>query len=94
MLCPNSSGITLRATISGLTLRSAIWGAKKLENVPSASDLPMFTLQKRIALRNCGLVDPEDINHYVVAYGGYTGLSKALEMSQVEVIERVERVTS
>ena len=64
-------------------------GREEIKNVPSASDLPMFTLQKRIALRNCGLVDPEDVNHYVVAYGGYTGLAKALEMSQVEVSERL-----
>ena len=64
-------------------------GHEKIKNVPSASELPVFTLQKRIALRNCGLVDPEDINHYVVAYGGYTGLAKALKMSQVEVSERL-----
>ncbi|HVP79131.1 MAG TPA: NADH-ubiquinone oxidoreductase-F iron-sulfur binding region domain-containing protein [Thermodesulfobacteriota bacterium] len=46
--------------------------------------------QVRIALRNCGHVDPGDINHYL-AHGGYSGLSKALRMTAEEVIEEVGR---
>ena len=42
-------------------------------------------------MRNCGLVDPEDINHYLAGYGGYTGLSKALGMSRVDVVEELRR---
>jgi NADH:ubiquinone oxidoreductase subunit F (NADH-binding) len=49
---------------------------------PEISDLPLFSLQKRIALRNCGLVDPGNINHYIVRGGGYTGLSRALHGSR------------
>lgn len=65
------------------------FGRGEIKGVPLASDLPLFTLQNRIALRNCGRVDPEDVDHYVAEYGGYSGLSKALGMSRVEVIERL-----
>lgn len=51
-------------------------GSENIGGIPAAATLPMLKLQKRIVLRNCGLVDPDDINHYLLEYGGYTGLSK------------------
>jgi NADH-quinone oxidoreductase subunit F len=66
-------------------------GSENIEGIPAAAMLPMLKHQKRIVLRNCGLVDPEDINHYLVGYGGYTGLSKALGMSRIEVVEEMGR---
>jgi NADH:ubiquinone oxidoreductase subunit F (NADH-binding) len=47
-----------------------------------------FKSQVRIALRNCGIIDPGNIDHYV-SRGGYSGLSKALRMTAKEVIEEV-----
>jgi NADH:ubiquinone oxidoreductase subunit F (NADH-binding)/NAD-dependent dihydropyrimidine dehydrogenase PreA subunit len=44
----------------------------------------------RIALRNCGFIDPENINHYI-ARGGYSGLIKALGMKPEAVIEEVKK---
>jgi NADH-quinone oxidoreductase subunit F len=45
--------------------------------------------QKRIVLRNCGKIDPENIDDYIAA-GGYEGLKKALtQMTPEEVIEEV-----
>lgn len=47
--------------------------------------------QVRIVLRNCGTVDPESINDYIVA-GGYEALKKTLyNMSPQEVIDEVTR---
>jgi len=47
--------------------------------------------QVRIVLRNCGTVDPESINDYIVA-GGYEALKKILyNMSPQEVIDEVTR---
>ena len=84
----------IRDCIEGDNIRADLafcnLGREEIENVSSASDLPAFTLQKRIALRNCGLVDPEDVNHYVAAYRGYTGFAKALEMSRFEVLSSCE----
>jgi NADH-quinone oxidoreductase subunit F len=66
-------------------------GGEDVEGIPAAAALPMFRLQERIALRNCGFVDPDDINHSILEYGGYTGLSRALGMSRIEVIEEMRR---
>jgi NADH:ubiquinone oxidoreductase subunit F (NADH-binding) len=65
------------------------FGNDKPENIPLADDLSLFNLQKRIALRNCGLIDPENINHYIMC-GGYGGFSRALQMSRANVIEEIE----
>lgn len=44
----------------------------------------------RIALRNCGEIDPENINDSI-GRGGYSGLAKALKMAPEEVIEEMVR---
>jgi NADH-quinone oxidoreductase subunit F len=63
-------------------------GNGEIEGIPDLSYLPMFKHQVRIALRNCGTIDPGNINHYI-ARGGYSGLFKALQMTPGEVIEEV-----
>ncbi len=65
-------------------------GPDRIENIPSAYDLPLFNLQNRIVLRNCGYLDPENINHYILR-GGYTGLSKVLKMNQSDAIEEIKK---
>lgn len=57
--------------------------------LPSIWDHPMIKPQVRIALRNCGLIDPENISHYL-AHEGYASLAKALAMKPEEVIEEVK----
>jgi NADH-quinone oxidoreductase subunit F len=61
-------------------------GEGKAEGIPSAADLPLFKLQARIALRNCGLIDPDDISQYIAHCEGYRGLSRALGMGRESVI--------
>jgi NADH:ubiquinone oxidoreductase subunit F (NADH-binding)/(2Fe-2S) ferredoxin len=58
-------------------------------DIPRFEELPMIKPQKRIALRNCGLIDPEEINHYI-ARDGYRGLQKALGMKPEEVIQEIK----
>ncbi len=57
--------------------------------LPSIWDHPMIKPQVRIALRNCGLIDPEDVKQYL-AHGGYSALAKALASKPEEVIEAVK----
>lgn len=52
-------------------------------------DIPFYGNQHRIILRNCGQIDPEDIDDYLNA-GGYQGLEKALDMTPEAVIEEIE----
>lgn len=48
-----------------------------------------YTKQERIALRNCGVIDPENIDEYI-ATGGYEALGRCLtEMTSDEVIQTV-----
>ena len=59
--------------------------------VTRLDDLNFYKKQKRIALKNCGVINPEDIDEYI-AFDGYKALEKVLkEMSQDEVIDVVDK---
>lgn len=49
------------------------------------SEIPGFRLQHRVALRNCGWIDPDDIHQYILRGHGYTGLTRALTMNRREL---------
>ena len=65
-------------------------GSESYNGIPSLYDQPMLKPQVRIVTRNCGLIDPGKISHYI-ANDGYTGLSKALKMKPGEVVEEITR---
>jgi len=55
--------------------------------VKKQEDMPFYKKQVRIALRNCGLINPEDIKEYI-AEDGYIALGKVItEMSQDDIIK-------
>ncbi|PKO15926.1 MAG: NADH-quinone oxidoreductase subunit F [Chloroflexi bacterium HGW-Chloroflexi-10] len=61
---------------------------QKIEN---ADDINFYRFQKRVALRNCGLINPEKVEEYI-ANGGYQALAKVLtEMSPTEVIDEMKK---
>jgi len=47
-------------------------------DIPLWSDVPFFRGQKKIVLRNAGLINPDDIEEYI-AVGGYQALYKVLD---------------
>lgn len=54
-------------------------------------ELNFYKKQKRIALKNCGIIDPEQIDEYI-AFDGYKALEQVLtSMSPDEVIEEVSK---
>ena len=56
----------------------------------SLNDTDFYKSQHRVALRNCGVIDPENIDEYI-AMDGYAALGKVLtEMTPEEVIEVVK----
>ncbi|MDO4552894.1 MAG: NADH-quinone oxidoreductase subunit NuoF [Bacillota bacterium] len=56
-------------------------------NLQTLEDLEFYKKQKRVVLRNCGLINPEDIGEYI-ARDGYQALAKALlEMTPAAVID-------
>lgn len=59
------------------------------EHVADSKHMGFYKKQLRIALRNCGFINPEDINEFI-ARNGYEGLAKVLtEMTPQEVISEV-----
>lgn len=60
------------------------------DGVKSLNETPFYAKQMRIALRNCGAIDPENIDEYI-ARGGYLAIEKCLsEMTPAQVIETVK----
>jgi len=58
--------------------------------IPRYSEIPFYGKQKRIALKNCGYINPDNIEEYI-ARGGYEALGKALaSMTPVQVIDEVK----
>jgi NADH:ubiquinone oxidoreductase subunit F (NADH-binding)/(2Fe-2S) ferredoxin/Pyruvate/2-oxoacid:ferredoxin oxidoreductase delta subunit len=55
----------------------------------SHDQIMFYHKQLRQALRNCGVIDPENIDEYIIR-GGYIGLKKALTMEPIEVVNEVK----
>ncbi len=61
-----------------------------IEKVPRYEDLDFYKKQKRIALKNCGKINPESIEDYI-ANGGYEALGKAItELDSEQIIEMIK----
>ncbi len=59
-------------------------------NVKSLNEVDFYKKQKRVALRNCGVINPESIDEYI-AFGGYEALGKVLtKMKPQDVIETIK----
>ena len=71
---------------SGLAL--AINAGEGRGDIPPLSSLPFWRGQVRRLMDNCGVTDPENIDHYI-ARAGYEGLVKALEAGGEAVIKEV-----
>ena len=64
---------------------------QKLEDVPALGDTNFYKTQMRVALRNCGVINPENIDEYI-AMDGYAALGKVLtEMTPAEVIDVMKK---
>lgn len=61
------------------------------EKIFEISKIRFYAKQKRVALRNCGVINPEDINEYI-AKDGYQALGKVLtQMTSQAVIDEIKR---
>lgn len=64
---------------------------RSLEKIPFLNELPFYSRQQKIVLRNCGRIDPASIEEYI-ARDGYRSLARALqELTPQEVIDEVAR---
>jgi NADH:ubiquinone oxidoreductase subunit F (NADH-binding)/(2Fe-2S) ferredoxin/NAD-dependent dihydropyrimidine dehydrogenase PreA subunit len=78
--------------VKGRVVNRLIYKAPiKEDEIPTYKELDFYRKQKRVALRNCGSIDPEEIKEYI-ARGGYSSLEKAVyEMTPEQVIDEVKR---
>jgi NADH-quinone oxidoreductase subunit F len=80
-----------RTVLAGEIIDRLVWHkAETNESLVRVQDNPFFSRQVKIALRNCGVIDPLKIDDYI-AHDGYTALRKVLtSMTPDQVIEQVE----
>ena len=77
------AGIASSALANDLAI--AVAGDEPLGDVPPLASLPFMRGQVRRLMANCGVIDPERIDHYI-ARGGYEGLTRTLRMEPEQVI--------
>ncbi|MDO4572240.1 MAG: NAD(P)H-dependent oxidoreductase subunit E, partial [Clostridia bacterium] len=81
------SEIVSEHLLKGRPVHRLIYKGENPEAPTSINETPFYKAQMRVALRNCGVIDPEDIDEYI-AVDGYVALGKALtEMTPQEVID-------
>lgn len=67
-----------------------VGGEVQQELLLSDEEMSFLTRQQRIALRNCGVIDPENIDHYIER-GGYQALKQAVcDMSPEQIIDEIK----
>ncbi|MGL4606208.1 MAG: NADH-quinone oxidoreductase subunit NuoF [Eubacteriaceae bacterium] len=77
--------------VKGRPLERLIYSEKADGEHPlSIDELGFFKKQKRIALKNCGVINPENIEEYI-GFDGYLALEKVLlKMSPMDVIDEIK----
>lgn len=78
--------------VKGRIVKRLLLGDKDAEDVSKAlEEVGFFKHQVRVALRNCGVINPENIEEYI-ARDGYRALGKVLtEMTPEQVIETLKK---
>lgn len=78
--------------VKGRIVKHLLLGDKDAEDVAKSLDnVDFFSRQFRIALRNCGVINPEVIDEYI-AKDGYMALAKALtKMTPQQVIDEIKK---
>ncbi|MDY4889152.1 MAG: NADH-quinone oxidoreductase subunit NuoF [Sphaerochaetaceae bacterium] len=76
--------------IKGREVKRLLYDKDKASKHAQVEDIKFYQKQFRIVLRNCGFIDPENINEYI-ARDGYSGLERALfEMTPEDIINELK----
>ena len=71
-------------------IENPLSGVFSTNGIPTLEEIPFYDKQLKIALRNCGYIDPESIEEYI-GRGGYFSAFNALhEMEPEEIIEAIK----
>ena len=76
--------------VKGREVKRLLYNKEK-KSIEDVEEIQFYQKQLRIVLRNCGVINPEDINEYI-ARDGYLALEKALfEMKPEEIVEEIKK---
>jgi NADH:ubiquinone oxidoreductase subunit F (NADH-binding)/(2Fe-2S) ferredoxin len=77
--------------VKGRPVKRLLYQGEETKKHARIDDIPFYQKQFRIVLRNCGVINPEDIGEYI-ARDGYEALSKVLfEMTPDQVLEELKK---
>lgn len=84
--------LVMEHLIKGRILKRLIYHESMEEDrIKSLNDVDFYKKQQRVALKNCGVIDPENIDEYL-AFDGYKALEKVLlSMKPQEVIDTLKK---
>ena len=86
----NVDEIVAKDLIANETVKKLLYKDPETKEVIQNSDqLHFYKKQRKIALRNCGSINPEDINDYICRQG-YKALEKAVRMTSQEVVDIIK----
>ena len=87
----DSAEIISEHVVKGREVTRLLYIKEKRKPYEDVHDIQFYNKQLRIVLRNCGSIDPENIDEYIAA-DGYKALEKALfHMTPDDVIEEVKK---
>ncbi|MFA6844267.1 MAG: NADH-quinone oxidoreductase subunit NuoF [Sphaerochaetaceae bacterium] len=76
--------------IKGREVKRLLYNKEESKNHAKVEDIKFYQKQFRIVLRNCGFIDPENIDEYI-ARDGYSALEKALfQMTPEDIINELK----
>ncbi|HDQ13700.1 MAG TPA: NADH-quinone oxidoreductase subunit NuoF [Sediminispirochaeta sp.] len=77
--------------VKGREVNRLLYDKTESKKRAQIDEMDFYQKQFRVVLRNCGVIDPENINEYI-ARDGYVALEKVLfEMSRDDVIEELKK---
>lgn len=86
----DAAEIITEQVIKGREVTRLLYNKEKKDR-EKVEEIQFYQKQKRIVLRNCGIINPEDINEYI-ARDGYLALEKALfQMTPQQIIDEVKK---
>ncbi|MDR2431406.1 MAG: NADH-quinone oxidoreductase subunit NuoF [Candidatus Margulisbacteria bacterium] len=87
----DAAEIVAEHLVKGREVKRLLYNKEESQKNAKIDDIEFYQKQVRIVLRNCGFIDPENINEYI-ARDGYAALEKALfELKPDEVIDELKK---
>ncbi len=71
-------------------LDNPLSGVEPIDGIPLLEDIPFYSKQVKIAMRNCGYIDPDSIEEYFAKKGYVAFLSALKEMNATEIIDIIK----